>query len=179
MADLLSPLVGSDGSALQSFLYAVALTVIGFVFLVLEIFVVSFGLLMAIAVVSLGAGVYFAFDAGTAVGWLFLVVSTITAVVVLRWGVIRIRNSAVVPKSEISADAGYHHVTERIGVSIGSHGVMVTSAYPTGRAKFPDGECDVQVQQGPLEAGTPVVVKRIDGPIVFVVPEKAAGSSGR
>ena len=32
----------------------------------------------------------------------------------------------------------------------------------------------------PLGAtGTPVVVKRIDGPIVFVVPEKAAGSPGR
>jgi len=168
MAEVLLPLV-------DSLVYAFVLLLIGFSLLVLEIFVVSFGLLLAAGVACLGASVYFAFGAGTAVGWLFLSVSTVVGIGVLRWGVKRIRGSSVVPKAEIAADAGYHHVAERIGVGIGSTGVMVTSALPTGRARFSGGECDVQVQHGPLEAGTAVVVRRIDGPIVFVVADNAVG----
>ena len=47
---------------------------------------------------------------------------------------------------------------------------MVTPARPSGRARFDGGECDVQVQGRPLETNAKVMVKRIDGPIVFVTP---------
>ncbi|NIR41144.1 MAG: hypothetical protein GWN79_25340, partial [Actinobacteria bacterium] len=61
-----------------------------------------------------------------------------------------------------------------VGVSVGAIGRMTTAAYPTGRARFSEGECDVQAQQGTLEAGTRVVVRRVDGPIVFVAAEAEA-----
>jgi len=166
MSAALSPL-------LDSLIYAFVLLLIGFALLVLEIFVVSFGLLMTAGIACLGVSVYFAFGAGTAVGWLFLTVSIVVGAWVLRWGFNRIRGSSMVPKAEIAADAGYRHAAERIGVGVGSAGVMVTSAFPTGRARFPGGECDVQVQHGTLEADTPILVRRIDGPIVFVVADNA------
>jgi membrane-bound ClpP family serine protease len=92
-------------------------------------------------------------------------------VVLARWGLARIRRSrTLVPKSEITAEAGYHHHAETVGVHPGATGVMVTRARPSGRARFDGGECDVQVQSGSLGRGAKVVVLHIDGPIVFVAP---------
>jgi len=41
-------------------------------------------------------------------------------------------------------------------------------------ARFAEGECDVQVRGGALDKGTTVVVKSIDGPMVFVVAAETA-----
>ena len=168
MPEALSPLVDAGGELLQPLIYAIVLMLVGFALLIAEIFVVSFGLLMAGAMASMGAAIYFAFGAGTGIGWAFVATSTVVVIVVLRWGLRRIRESGIVPKTEVVADAGYHHAAERIGVAVGSTGVMVTAAFPTGRARFPGGECDVQAEHGPVEIDIPVVVRRIDGPIVFV-----------
>jgi membrane-bound ClpP family serine protease len=99
------------------------------------------------------------------------VVVPILAVVLGRWGLARIRKSRrLVTQSEITAEAGYHHHAEKVGVHPGAAGVMVTPARPSGRARFDGGECDVQVQSGSLGRGAKVVVLHIDGPIVFVAP---------
>ena len=150
--------------------YAVALLGLGAVLLVLEFFVVSFGLLAAGAAASTVAALYLAFLAGEAVGWVLLVSVPLLAWHITRWGLGRIRRSHVVPKSEIRSEAGYHHATERLGVGPGSVGVMVTPARPSGRARFPGGECDVQTRGRPLESAARVVVVAIDGPTVFVRP---------
>ena len=150
--------------------YAVALLALAVVLLVFEFFIVSFGLLLAGAVAATAAALYFAFRAGDAVGWAMAVVVPILAGLVVRWGLKRIRASRIVPKSEITEEAGYHHVADRLGIGRGSVGTMVTPARPSGRARFPGGECDVQVRGGTLEAAARVVVKEIDGPIIFVSP---------
>lgn len=150
--------------------YAVALLALGAVLLALEFFVVSFGLLLAGAIASTTAAIYFAFRAGDAVGWVMVVVVPILAVFLVRRGLARLRSSHIVPKSEITEEAGYHHVTDRLGIAPGSVGTMVTPARPSGRARFPGGECDVQVRGGTLEASARVVVGDIDGAIVFVRP---------
>ena len=150
--------------------YAVALLGLGAVLLVLEFFLVSFGLLAAGAAASTVAALYLAFLAGEAVGWVLLVTVPLLGWRITRWGIGRIRRSHVVPKSEIRAEAGYHHVTERLGVGPGSAGVMVTPARPSGRARFAGGECDVQTRGRPLEISARVVVVAIDGPTVFVRP---------
>lgn len=168
MPETLAPLADAGGDLFQPLLYAIVLMLAGFALLIAEIFVVSFGLLLAAAIASMGAAVYFAFGAGATFGWAFLAVSAVAAAAVLRWGLKRIRESNVVPKAEVAGDAGYRHAAERIGVAVGSEGIMVTAAFPTGRARFPGGECDVQAQHGAVEADTPVIVRRIDGPIVFV-----------
>ena len=150
--------------------WALALMTVAVAILVLEFFVVSFGLLSVVSIACVGGAIYFAFLASELVGWTFTLATPVLGVVIVRWGVRRIRTSRLVPRAEVTADAGYHHVAERIGVNIGAVGTMVTPARPSGRARFDGGECDVQVQGRPLEAADRIVVRRIDGPIIFVAP---------
>ena len=138
--------------------------------LVAEFFLVSFGLLAVAAVATAGAAIYFAFVASDLVGWLFVVIVPLLAGATVRWGIARVQRSGLVPQAEISADAGYHHLTQELGVKVGTHGEMVTPARPSGRARFEQGECDVQTHGRPLERGALIVVTAIDGPQVFVEP---------
>ena len=138
--------------------YALALLALGAVLLVFEFFIVSFGVLLAGSIASTAAAIYFAFRAADAVGWTMVVVVPILAVFLVRRGFARLRTSHIVPKSEITGEAGYHHVADRLGIGPGSIGTMVTPARPSGRARFPGGECDVQVRGGTLEAAKLVQV---------------------
>ena len=164
-------LPASAGVDWQALWLALGLLVLAVGLLVLEIFVVSFGALLIASIASAGAAIHFAFIAHDMAGWAMAVATPILAGVLGRWGLARIRTSRrLVPRSEITAEAGYHHYAERIGVHPGAAGVMVTPARPSGRARFDGGECDVQAQSGSLGRGAKVVVLRIDGPIVFVAP---------
>ena len=150
---------------------ALGLLVLAVALLVLELFVVSFGLLLVASIVSAGGAIHYAFVASDATGWTMAAIVPILAVVLARWGLGRIRKSRrLVTHSEITAEAGYHHHAEKVGVHPGAEGVMVTPARPSGRARFAGGECDVQVQSGSLAHGARVIVLRIDGPIVHVTP---------
>jgi len=136
--------------------------------LVLEFFIVSFGLLLALALVSVGFSIYYGFAVGTATGWGFVAMTPVLGWCLTRWGLTRVQASKLVTQAEITAEAGYHHASDRINVAAGATGEMVTSARPTGRARFADGECDVQVRSGALDRGARVLVRRIDGPVVYV-----------
>ena len=155
-------------------IYALGLLVLAALLLVIELFIVSFGLLALAAFAAAGGAIYFAFLASDLAGYAFTLAIPVLAVLIVRWGVGRIQDSSIVPKSEITAEAGYHHVADRLGVEPGSVGVMVTPARPSGRARFAGGECDVQAQSGALERDAAVIVKRIDGPIIFVAAREAA-----
>ena len=164
-------LSASAGVDWQSLWLALGLLVLAVALLVLELFVVSFGILLVASIASAAGAIHYAFVASDATGWSMAVAVPILAVVLGRWGLARIRRSRrLVPQSEITAEAGYHHHAERVGVHPGALGIMVTPARPSGRARFDGGECDVQVQSGSLGRGERVVVLRIDGPIVFVAP---------
>ena len=141
------------------------------VLVVLEVFVVSFGLLLIAAIACAVGSIVYAFAAHDVAGWTSVTLIPVGALFAARWGLTRIRRSrSAVPKSEVVADAGYRHVADRLAVGPGSEGVLVTPARPIGRARFAGGECDVQVHGPVLEAGAAVVVERIDGPIIFVTP---------
>ena len=161
----------SAGIDWQALWLSLGLLVLAVVLVVLELFVVSFGILLVASIASAAGAIHYAFAASDAIGWTMTGVVPILAVVLARWGLARIRRSrALVPKSEITAEAGYHHHAETVGVQPGAAGVMVTPARPSGRARFDGGECDVQAQSGVLARGAKVTVLRIDGPIVFVAP---------
>ena len=157
----------------QALWLAFGLLILSVGLLVLEVFVVSFGVLLIASIASAGAAIYYAFTAHDVAGWVMVGVTPVLAGGLARWGLARVRASRrFVPRSEITAEAGYHHYAERMGVHPGAAGVMVTPARPSGRASFDGGECDVQAQSGSLGRGARVVVLRIDGPIVFVAPAK-------
>jgi membrane-bound ClpP family serine protease len=136
--------------------------------LVAEFFIVSMGLLAVLAIACAGLAIYVAFGVSTGAGWLFAIGTPVLLTIITKYGITRLQHSRVVPQSEITADAGYHHATDRLGIAVGSEGIMVTPAMPTGRARFTGGECDVQSRDGPLDLQNKVRVVLIDGPIVYV-----------
>ena len=139
------------------------------ILVVLEVFVVSFGLLLIASIACAVGSIWYAFAAHEVAGWVSVTLIPVGALFAARWGLVRIRASrSAVPKSEVVADAGYQHVADRLSIGPGSQGVLVTAARPIGRARFPGGECDVQVRGPVLEAGSEVVVEGIDGPMIFV-----------
>ena len=149
---------------------AFALLALSLALLVAEFFIVSMGALAVGAFAAAAGAIYFAFAASDIAGWLFVAGIPVLAGATVRWGIERVQRSRVVPQSEITEDSGYHHFTDSTGVAVGSRGQMVTPGRPSGRARFPGGECDVMCRGLALERGAPVVVAEIDGPTVFVQP---------
>ena len=155
--------------ALEPLLFAIALLVIAAAILVLEFFLVSFGILLICALAAVGGSIYFAFESADWVGWLFLAIIPVLAFFITRWGIARVERSKLIPKREITAEAGYHHLADRLGIHQGAVGEMVTPAMPSGRARFEGGEVDVRVTRGSLECNEAVRVERIEGPVIYVV----------
>ncbi len=152
-------------------LLAIALLVLAAGLLLLEFLVVSYGLLAIAALGCAIAGIVLGFGSSPVVGWTLLGVSPILAALVTAWGLRRLMRSSLVPKEEISGNAGYRHAADSLGISIGSRGTLVTDAMPTGRARFPGGDLDVQVEGPAVSKGAVVTVRRIEGPVVFVAPD--------
>jgi membrane-bound ClpP family serine protease len=153
---------------LSDVLVAIGLLALASVLLLLEFLVVSYGLLAIAALGCSIAGIVLGFGSSPMVGWTLLGATPILAAVVVAWGLRRLMRSDLVPKQEITEDAGYRHATEGMGVVIGTRGTLVTDAMPTGRARFPGGDLDVQVDGPAAMKGTVVTVRRIEGPSVIV-----------
>jgi membrane-bound ClpP family serine protease len=149
-------------------LFAIALLVIALVLLLLEFLVVSYGLLAIAALVFAISGIVLGFGSSPVVGWTLVGATPILAAMVTAWGLRRLMRSDLVPKAEITDNAGYRNATESLGIQVGANGVLITDAMPTGRARFPGGEIDVQVEGGAANKGTAVQVLRIEGPTVVV-----------
>ena len=144
--------------------------------LVAEAFVISFGMLTLISV-GLGiAAVVYAFSASTALGWGFALVAPTLLGAVGLWAVRMMRRSQLVPKFELTEDAGAHHLAETIGLLAGASGVLLTPARPTGRARFAGGDLDVQCDRS-AETGAAVTVVRIDGLRILVTVAEPSLSS--
>ncbi|MFW5698594.1 MAG: hypothetical protein ACOCYN_01955 [Planctomycetota bacterium] len=158
-----------DLTHLLNLILGVGLLFAGSVLMVLEFIFPSAGILTVAAVGCAVAAVALAFQAGAFWGWVFVVLIPVFGIAALRIGLLRLRRSRLVAQDPIVGNAGYHHYVERLGIEPGSEGVLVTHARPTGRARFPGGECDIQVKGQPLDAGAPVVVRQIAGATVFVV----------
>lgn len=152
-------------------LLAIALLLLAGVLLLLEFLVVSYGLLAIAALGCAIGGIVLGFGSSPVVGWTLLGATPILAALVTAWGLRRLMRSALVPKEEITENAGYRHATESLGITIGAHGTLVTDAMPTGRARFPGGDIDVQVEGAAANKGTVITVLRIEGPTVFVAPD--------
>jgi membrane-bound ClpP family serine protease len=152
-------------------LLAIALLVIAAVLLLLEFLVVSYGLLAIAALGCAIAGIVLGFGSSPAIGWALLAATPIIAAFVTAWGLRRLMRSDLVPKQEITEDAGYRHATESRGITVGAQGTLVTDAMPTGRARFPGGDIDVTIEGPAAIKGARVTVRRIEGPTVFVATD--------
>jgi membrane-bound ClpP family serine protease len=166
----------------QAIAWAIALLLLAALLAITEFLLVSWGMLLLASVVSAVAAVYLAFSASTVVGWLFVAAVPVLGVAVVRTGLALMRrNTAMVQRAEVTADAGYRHAAAAAGVGIGAVGELVTPATPTGRARFAGAhgpvELDVQVRGPVLARGDRVVVLSLDGPVIGVgaAPDTVSG----
>jgi membrane-bound ClpP family serine protease len=178
-----APIVTSGeitATTLSDTFFAIMLLVIAVILLLLEFLVVSFGLLGITALGFAIAGIWLGFASSAVVGWIMLAISPVIAFYVISWGLSRLQRSQLVPKAEISDDAGYRHASNALGVQPGSIGTLTSDAFPTGRARFAGGEIDVLIEGPSAAKGATIAVDRIEGPTVIArvqptPPTPAAG----
>ncbi|MEK7413901.1 MAG: hypothetical protein AAB263_11355 [Planctomycetota bacterium] len=154
---------------------AVILLLLSCALAITEFLIVSWGMLLVGSVVSAVAAIVMAFSVSNVAGWIFVLAVPILGIMTVRTGFrLMRRNKALILPTEVVGDAGYHHAAEAAGVRVGSVGVLVTPAVPSGRAKFSgthgDIELDVLVHGQVLSTGDRVIVLAISGPVLEVEP---------
>lgn len=156
--------------ALAAFLFVVAA-----ILTIAEIFIISFGFLTIGALVCGVLSLFVAFNISVNTGMLFMVLMPIVGMIIVQWGFKRLKNSPLVPNAAITTDVGYHHALDRIGVSIGAVGELVTDAVPSGRARFTGSkgtdELDVTLTGSAGSRGDHVRLLRVEGPLLVATLE--------
>ena len=141
--------------------------------LLIEVCTVASGVLL---IASAGAGIaaiVVAFLAGPATGLVFLIGAPLLLIGISIWGFRRLQKSRLVAQEEITAQAGYSAQAQAHGILIGSVGVMLTDAMPSGRARFDEHEYDVAATSGFLSRGQTVRVVALEGAEILVQPERS------
>ncbi|MFW5829802.1 MAG: NfeD family protein [Planctomycetota bacterium] len=148
---------------------ALGLFVLALVLVVAEVLVVSGGLLGLAACIAALFSIRAAFQYDMTTGWIFLIVSPLIGLYVLRLGIKQMQKSSWVSQSTVSGRSGYGH-TDDPGPrpQVGDAGIMLTSAHPGGRARFAAGTWDVHVLDGACEKDSQVVITEIAGPRILV-----------
>lgn len=168
---------GADIFPWNTLAFAAFLLFVAVALAVAEVFVASMGIL-ALAALTCGVlSILTAFGISSGVGWAFLVLVPVIGVLVAAWGLRRLQGTRLVPKTAITADAGYHQAADRIGLMPGTIGTLVTDAVPSGRARFAGSlgvdELDVTVSGAAGRKGDRVRLLRIEGAVITVAVESA------
>jgi membrane-bound serine protease (ClpP class) len=153
-------------------LLAVFLVIIGFVFVVAEIFTVSFGLFTLCALGALIGGIIVGFNAGPAWGVTLtvlvvvfvpvLVVTLLKTMPNTRWG------RRLIPESPKLADVSGTGVAQNLHLLIGREGRTLTMCRPAGTAEFGGERCDVVSEGLVIGPDRPVKVIGVQGNRIVV-----------
>ena len=161
-------IVQESATALPGWLLVTSLMAGAIVMALGEVFLVTGGIFGVAAAILAVWAVVEAFAVHALFGWALLAVIPFLTWWIIRFGLQRILTSSMVPQSEIDDHAGAEHIAAEHNISIGSEGVMVTPALPSGSAQFGSTQVDVHSRSGVLESGDPVKVVCTDGPVLQV-----------
>lgn len=165
----MSELVGAEA---LPWIYAIGLLILGFVLILLEIFVIPgfniFGLSGFVTVCLGVAFAYYKLGTGPAILVGFLGMSGTGALI---WMLVRNRAwQRLVLETETDRDSGYHSapVGLRLDELVSQAGVAVTPLRPSGRAKFGEQLVDVVTEGNFIDPGAQVEVLSVNGNRVVV-----------
>ena len=171
------------GGMENSLILAVVLVCLGVVFIVAEVFFVSFGVLSVCSLVCLAGAVFIAFNRGPAHGFVFIVVevalipsSIVFALKKLpstRWG------RKIAPASPKPEDVNSTGVTVGLDTLLGKVGRAATMCRPAGAADIEGERYDVVAEGLTIAAGRQVMVIEVEGNRVVVreVDESASSNA--
>ena len=149
--------------------YAVGLLILGFILILLEIFVIpGFNIFGILGFFTVSSGVYVAYRVGPAqagvVGALGLLGTAI-----LVWIMVRNRAwSRLVLESATTREEGYDVSRSGLGDLVGVRGLAVTALHPAGRMEVGEELLDVVTEGDFVEKGALVEVVVVDGNRVVV-----------
>ncbi len=159
----LSALSG-DSSLILAFL----LMILAVALVLIEVFVVSFGVLMMSAAVIGVISLILAAQHGVTPALMIGLLGSIGVWGAIVYGFRILRRSSLISGSTVEATSGYLHAVNTAQVTVGSKGILLTAARPSGRARFPDGyEIDVICDRS-ADPGTGIQVVSMDGMGCFV-----------
>ena len=151
---------------------AAALFVLGFVFIVAEVFTISFGVFTLCAIASFGGGLYVAWNAGT--GWviafaLFALFGIPTFIAGLLKVMPRTRfGKRLIPDSPKSEDVTGSGTDGTLRMLVGRDGHTLGMLRPSGVAEIDGKRYDVIAEGLPINAGRPIRVVMVEGNRVVV-----------
>lgn len=158
----------------MNLLFATGLILLGFIMIVAEVFIPSLGALSLLSVVSMGGGVFFAFNESTQWGIWFLFGALFGGIGAgfLAFKVFPktpIGKKMIVAGPTFGDDPAATDPRQR-GLE-GKRGIAVSYLRPAGIVEIEGRRVDCVAEGELLDAGTRVVVIRIEGNQVFVRPE--------
>lgn len=149
-------------------LIAAGLVLLGAAFVFLEVFIVSAGLLGLLATACVIVALMLAFAHGPLWGLGFALATPLILLVVVLRGLTALRSSPWVPKAQVLGQGDYSSQATGDTIRIGDEGLLLTTARPTGKARFGDHEIEVQIESGAGERGQGIRILAIDGMRILV-----------
>jgi membrane-bound serine protease (ClpP class) len=159
----------ADGSS-SDWIYSLALLVLGFVLVLIEIFVIpGLNIFGIIGFFAAAAGVAFAYlKMGSAAAAIVGIIALIGTAALIRL-MLKMRGwQRLVLDSKMTRDGGYNSAKSGRDALLGQQGEALTPLRPAGRARLGEDAVDVVSQGGYVERGTTVEVVHVAGNRVVV-----------
>ena len=172
MFDILAEEAGEIAGWDRSLFLATLLVGLGFVFLIAELFVVSFGALTMCALGSFAAAVVIAFNRGPVYGWTYFIILVVLVPAVIIMGLrIMPRTSwgkKLIPPNPKLEDVTATGIDRSYEELLGKAGVTSSVCRPAGTAEIDDEPYDVVSEGTMIAADRPVTVVEVEGNRIVV-----------
>lgn len=154
----------------MGWLYAIGLLILGFVLVLLELFIIpGFNIFGIIGFLTVCAGVGYAYtNMGFGQAAVVAGIGLVGTAVLVRLMVKARAWQRLVLESDISRESGYDSVEPGREDLLGQRGVALTQLRPAGRARFGERVVDVVSAGGFVSRGEPVEVLQVAGNRVVV-----------
>lgn len=154
---------------MKPYILPIFLQVIGILVVIAEIFIPSFGFLMAIAVTVFGYSLYLAFTTlSTTAGMVFTGLDIVLVPVLILFGMKVLSRSSLSLKRELSRQDGVFSQRQGLEGYMNMTGRSVTDLRPAGMAVINAQRLDVVTDGEYIEADTPIVVVGVAGNRIIV-----------
>ncbi|MFH1567549.1 MAG: NfeD family protein [Gemmatimonadota bacterium] len=158
------------GGDLLTWGYALGLLILGFILVLLEIFVIpGLNILGVLGFGTICVGVYFAYSRVGPEAAVLIGVLALAGTAALAW--LLVRNRAwhrMVLEAETDRASGFSSAPASLGELVSQTGVALSPLRPAGRAQFGERVVDVVSEGGFVTPGTQVVVLAVHGGRVVV-----------
>ena len=134
----------------------------------LEFFIPSLGLIMAVATLCSAGSIWSAFQSGTVAGWVFVTLNILGIPSIVVVGFKLMKRSPIVLRDEITSTIIGDDQAAALEALIGQRGPALSMLRPTGTARIADRTLSVQSRGEFIEKGETVEVTAVESNLIYV-----------